>query len=260
MQQYYGDKPHIISRKNKKRPKKRQKTASAKIKAMLIGLCVVCATVFIITAIASFPSRDIIRLKAEKWYYVSFYSPTEIVEAELNAQSLKETGGAGYIINDGTFRVTAFVYDSSSDAKTVADKQTLAATVYTVALPEVKIDAVKDEKTSKQVKEGFSVHGKVYDDIVSVLNDFDRGQTTESAMLHAIASVRSSIISERERQQAIYNETSSSAVNALCDYLDSAAESLDTAMLGENNGLASRIRYALCEIIYKRYLLSVALK
>ena len=100
MQQYYGDKPHIISRKNKKRPKKRQKTASAKIKAMLIGLCVVCATVFIITAIASFPSRDIIRLKAEKWYYVSFYSPTEIVEAELNAQSLKETGGAGYIIND----------------------------------------------------------------------------------------------------------------------------------------------------------------
>lgn len=122
---------------------------------MLIGLCVVCATVFIITAIASFPSRDIIRLKAEKWYYVSFYSPTEIVEAELNAQSLKETGGAGYIINDGTFRVTAFVYDSSSDAKTVADKQTLAATVYTVALPEVKIDAVKDEKTSKQVKEGF---------------------------------------------------------------------------------------------------------
>lgn len=259
MQQYYGDKPHIISRKSKKRPKKRRGRTSGRVRAVLIGLCVVCAAVFLITVFAVYPSRDVIRLKAEKWYYVSLYSPTEIVEAELNAQSLKETGGAGYIINDGTFRVTAFVYDSSSDAKAVADKQTLTASVYTVALPEVKIDAVKDESTSKQVKEGFSVHGKVYDDIVSVLNEFDRGQTTESAMLHAVTTVRSYIVAERERQQAIYNETSSTAVNALCDYLDSAVQSLDIAMLGENNGLASRIRYALCEIIYNRYMLAAAL-
>lgn len=259
MQQFYGDSPHIIDRKRKKRAQKRHTVASFKAGGLLATFAAICVIALFAAVFFTSDSSDTFRIKARTWYYVSFYSPTEIVEAELSAQNIKETGGAGYIINDGVFHVAASVYDSQRDAQTVADKQSKPAAVYKLVMPEIKLETIKDKDTSERVKRGFDAYSGVFDDITDVLIQFDRGAATESALMHAVSNVRSEIIAEREVQQSIYNETSSPAVNALCDYLESAAASLDVAVLSEKNGLSSRIRYALCEIVYQRYALAAAL-
>ena len=259
MQQFYGDSPHIIDRKRKKREKKKHTIVSFRAGGLLAACAALCVTALFAAVFFASGASDTFRIKAQTWYYVSFYSPTEIVEAELSAQNVKETGGAGYIINDGVFHIAASVYDSQRDAQTVADKQTKPAAVYKLVMPEIKLETIKDKDTSERVKRGFDAYSGAFNDITDVLTQFDRGVTTESALMHAVSTVRSEIIAEREVQQAIYNETSSSAVNALCDYLESAAASLDVAVLSEKNGLSSRIRYALCEIVYQRYALASAL-
>lgn len=94
MQQFYGDSPHIIDRKRKKRAKKKHTVVSFRAGGLLAACAALCVTALFAAVFFASGASDTFRIKAQTWYYVSFYSPTEIVEAELSAQNVKETGGA----------------------------------------------------------------------------------------------------------------------------------------------------------------------
>ncbi len=261
MQQYYGDEPRIIPKSKIKRKKSNTVTA-LKINGFAVFALFVCVAVMLVAVYFNNKSGEVLKIPAKSWYYISFYTRTAETEAAISAHSVKETGGAGYLINDGQFRVVAAVYKSESDAKSVAAKQTLEAEIYKLAVPGMKISAFGDKETDKTVKKAFSYYETVYDAVNTALIDFEKGQSTESALLHTLNDIRQGISEERFALEKVLAQSSSYEVNALSDCLASAADTLDNAVLGYGDSiilLSARVRYALCEIVYGRYALGIEL-
>lgn len=261
MQQYYGDEPRIISKRKIKR-RKSNTVKAIKINGFAIFTVFLCVAVMLVAVIFNNKSGDILKIPADNWYYVSFYTRTTETDAAISAHSVKETGGAGYLINDGSFHVVASVYKSESDAKAVVSKQTLDASVYKLTVPGLKIPAYKDKETGKTVKKAFSYYGTVFKDIDDALVGFEKGQSTESALLHVLGNAKKGLNEMRFALEQILAESNTYEVSALIEWFSSAAATLDKAVLGSEESItliSSRVRYALCELVYGRYSLGIEL-
>lgn len=260
MQEFYGDEVRIIEKKRIKPHKNSNSGRPRRGNKIALFIIAVCFAALIATAALSGINSDSITVKAKSWYYVSMFDYTVSDDAKLGATVVKEAGGAGYIVNDGTLHVTAAVYASQSDAKSVAEKQTMKAEVYKVTVQKVKFDSVKDKKTSKTVEKAFTYYETVYKNVTAAVTEYEQGRKTESELMLAVNEAKRDIAATREKLNAVFGETDCAEVGALCDYLYSAEKSLDDAVLGEAGVLfTSRLRYALCEIIDNRIKLGKSL-
>lgn len=245
MQRYYGDEPHIIS---SGRP--RRGNGCLLVCAAAAALC---AAALIIASALSGMDAGSVRLQRKTWYYLVFYTREDGEAAKLCALSLAETGGAGFIINDGSFRVAAAVYPSESDARKVAAKQTAETSILPVAAEELRLGFPADKSARKVLIGGFDAYADAYAAINEALASYDRGESTESALLLAAGRAREVLA---DAQRAVRGIESMAAFTAdLSDFLAQAVRIADDAIEGEG-AVSSRLRYAQCAIVYARSELS----
>ena len=249
MQQYYGDNVHIIQ-KNKNR--KKSKNANPPRKKAFCFLVILLSLIALFCAVFyPFNSSAKTHLKSKTWHYVTVRFSTEHLESELASENVKEKGGGGFILNDGTFVITATVFENESDAKSVASKIENGK-VYSLTVPQI---SVSEQKDTKEIRNALSVYQKVYRELTAVVTDYDEGKSTDSVAMLVLGKMRDLVVSVRE---GIENDDEK-LYEATRDFLVETEKTLSFAISDEEHTIPARIRYAVSKMVYDRYRLAKSL-
>lgn len=250
MQPYYGDEPHIIQ----KRPKKRRVYGKKRRGTLRIFLIFAFCAILPIAAVCAFmpkiaqPTTKTYRSKAYAIYFLITGSYDAIADANLASDVVRERGGAGYIINDGSFKVVAAVYKTKKTAEAVAAKQKIDATVYELTVKEAPLGSDKD--AAKRLMTALNACDSAYADITAVTEDCETGNATESALSLAVTNAANGL------KDAAGGISDIEVSSPIIEYLEASADGLAGTVTDEKHTLTVRVRYALCSLMYERYLLS----
>lgn len=112
------------------------------------------------------------------FYFLSTAEETEKQRAAEQAQSCSSRGGAGYVYNDGVYRIIAGVYASETDAKALASVND-GATYF-------KVEVAQDRyaQGAMQALEYFA--GEWFSAVDTAVRELDRGNITEAAAEHSV--------------------------------------------------------------------------
>ena len=258
MQLKYGDRVHIIEN-NHKKPKRYAKVkreSRLKKAIVVLSLSLTLAIMLVYFFGKTHSSADVIAQR--KWYYVVVYEQTTVAKAQVSAKELKERGGAGFIINDGVFRIASAVYSSEIDAKNVASR--LNASVYSVIAHKIYLPTSLTDEQKKIINQAYSSYSNSYHKMIKAIEEYEQGKSEESKLIYALNNTKSELIREKESVEAILLNNPSPQLDALRDYLETCIESVEIAEQGEDESASSRARLATCKIVYNFCLLTTAFK
>ncbi len=246
MQSLYGDYPRIITKNRKKRRKSALPLLTTLIFLLSLGALV----------LAFLPSRETskITIGARSWYFVIVAEHTEIVKAEVEAVLTREKGGAGYILNDGEYKVAAAVYASFSAAEKVAKKLD-NATVKSVKINRFSVNGI-DKADAKNLKKNFIFYETLYKKILASVEKFEKKEISESKLLYEVTDQLNETKKQVEEIKTLSSIYPLSTVNAFLTFTQNLEKIVNSAIIDEEHTAAVRTRYALCKIVYERYLLS----
>ena len=115
---------------------------------------------------------------AQHTYYFLCTAETENkTEAIAQAQYAKERGGAGYIYNDGKYRIVAAVYNRESDVKTLITVNP-ESFYFSLSIPSGGTGG--DKAVFKYLT------GEWFDTVFTAATELERGNITEAAAEHAV--------------------------------------------------------------------------
>lgn len=118
----------------------------------------------------------------KKFYILTTYVGSVRDDALLAAHDASARGGAGYVYNDGEYKVVASVYDNESDARALASVNDGAQYFeLSVSLP---VDV--DDGTVRAVE---YLTGEWFVAVRRAADDLQRGSITEAQAEHAVRSV-----------------------------------------------------------------------
>ena len=241
MQQYYGDEVRIIPANGKKSRNNRVNGGNFG-KKFVVLVIVVCVIALLFTAFYSPLPSDKVRIFTRSWYFVETYAESDYEKVVLESENAKERGGGGFVINDGNFIVTIALFSVKQNAQTVAQKND-GAKVY-----EVVISGGVIERNEPLIS-ALNLHGEIYDNLHSSLVDFENGKSSEALVLFTAQGWI-------DNAKKIQNDLPTDKYLLVNNYLIKIMSSLENLIKDEKHTLASRVRYALCEIVYERAKLS----
>lgn len=130
-----------------------------------------------------------------KTYYFLCTAETEDkTQSLLSAKNTTDRGGAGYVYNDGKYRIIAAVYDRESDAKTLV---TVNADSFYFSLT---LHGGNYSGGDKAVLDYLT--GEWFDSVSSAAAELERGNITESAAEYAVMRACDKLRSLAERAKS----------------------------------------------------------
>ena len=124
MQDFYGNKPFIIGSKNRTRRKKTDKTVSLGINGRFISrIALLSLLLLAVCSFIVFRTAYTVSAKGGEYYCVCFYEGQSKTEAEKTQSDLIASGGSGYVICSGSYKVYGGVYATKAKAEAVAARQ-----------------------------------------------------------------------------------------------------------------------------------------
>jgi hypothetical protein len=122
-------------------------------------------------------------VKQNKYYAVQLGSYASESQALTASQAIRELGGAGYIVMDGSYRIIAAVYPEEEQALSVmANANQFSLEKYVIIVPEIVLnfsDKNVKETVQKCLSQWDAIYKKLYDHSIKL----DKAQTTEAAVL-----------------------------------------------------------------------------
>lgn len=168
MDDYSG--AYIISRSKKYKPPRGKRFAGVLIVVLLLLTSAICLLIIFLPKIttaggeAAFSGRTFYFLATDE----AKSRDTAIERANISAAR----GGAGYIYNDGTYRVVAMAYGTESEAKQIAAHNP-GAFVFSVSIPAVAAETEDARAIEYVCGEWFSA-------LSGAAKDLDRGVMTDA--------------------------------------------------------------------------------
>lgn len=172
----YGDNAYIINRGGRRARKQNgaRRTAGVLIAVLLLLTAVICLLVVFLPRVRLGGSASASIAAGGKTYYFLCTAETdERLQGVLSAQNAMERGGAGYLYNDGKYKVVAAVYKNESDVKTLV---TVNADSFYFSLG---IPSGNYSDGDRAVINYLT--GEWFDTLSVAATELDRGNTTESA-------------------------------------------------------------------------------
>lgn len=157
---------------------------------------VLCLTVCILLLVFAPSRRGTFEIKQHNYFFVTTASTEYSSDATEKALAIKRAGGAGYILNDGTFRVMAAVYSNEGEAATVAKRLSengVSATVYELATEKLKFTAHEDKQKNAEIAELFAYPKSVAEKLETLSREYDAAETSEALALLEIENLRASV-------------------------------------------------------------------
>lgn len=237
------------------RRQKHQKNNFDKICVIIAVSCLFIA--FFIVFYNIFLSKTSITTSKKEYYFVTSGQYTSIEILQVQQAYIIERGGAGYVINDGTFTLIVSSYESYDDAYAVCES--LLSEDITVDVMKYDINSVaisisedsetidyNDEKidTATLIKQLLAYPFDLYEIMYGVSVSLDSYQITDSYTLSVIQEYKS-VIDNMIKPLENYTEFSN-----IYNYYINLSGSLDD-LLTKNSmkELSSSIKYALCDML-----------
>ena len=120
----YGENAYIINRGGRKAVRRRSggagRPVGAIIAVLLLLTAAICLLVVFLPKLRGSAAQSASAAVGGKTYYFLCTAETEErLQGLLSSQNAMERGGAGYLYNDGKYKVVAAVYAKESDVKTL---------------------------------------------------------------------------------------------------------------------------------------------
>lgn len=208
-----------------------------------------------------------VQLSDLSMYMVQMDAFSEKDDAEASAQSVKERGGAGYVIQDEYYRVFAAAYNTQEQAQSVCEqliKQDEKETkVYPVSSGSVvfKITATRDQIDT--VSEAFAYFPEICGELAEKTIDFDKGMLSTSQYKTFAAGIADKMEDLADSVNRIIAGTSENAVlKSYSQLLEEAREKLENISVKNTDSalaFSSEIKYNYIELahMYIKYVASL---
>ncbi len=165
MQDFYGDTPFIIGNKKQTGRKKRGNIQSAGISGRFLArLTVLFIAVVAIGSAFVFRALFTVQTESRTYYAVCFYEGQSKTAAETVRDDIIASGGSGYVICSGAYKVYGGMYAKRSEADTVAARQSNAF-VETFGWERTKM-RFSSHAEAVNVKKALSFYSEVADKLV----------------------------------------------------------------------------------------------
>lgn len=208
-----------------------------------------------------------VQLSDLSMYMVQMDAFSEKDDAEASAQSTKERGGAGYVIQDEYYRVFAAAYNTQEQAQSVCEQlikqDEKDAKVYPVTSGSVvfKITATRDQIDT--VSEAFAYFPEICGELAEKTIDFDKGMLSTSQYKTFAAGIADKMEDLADSVNRIIAGTSENAVlKSYSQLLEEAREKLENISVKNTDSalaFSSEIKYNYIELahMYIKYVASL---
>lgn len=205
MSEYYSG-AYFVRRRGGAHGKRAAGVLIAVLLLLTAAICLLVVFLPKITSDESVPTGGGVTRK--KFYILTTYVGSFRDDALLAAHDTSARGGAGYVYNDGEYKVVAAVYDSEADARALASVNDNAQYFeISIALPEST-----DDGTVGAVE---YLAGEWFDSVRRAADDLQRGSITEAQAEYAARSVCAVLSQKSELAQ---NSAVRRALDAACEY------------------------------------------
>ncbi len=177
---------YFVSRSAPRKTGKRRssrRAAGLLIATLLLLTAVVCLIVVFMPPRSEKDSVQAAAFGGKTYYFLYTAECTEKLQAETNAAYTAERGGAGFIYNDGTYKIVAAVYERESDVKTLVTVNPDSG-YFALSLPKTSGD---------RSKIADHICGEWYATMYLTSTELDRGNITEAAAERAVSAACDSL-------------------------------------------------------------------
>lgn len=187
---------------------------------------------------------------------------SEEKNAKASAQEIMTRGGAGYVFNDGSYRVLASAYTSEQDANTVKDQlksqSNIDASVYTITVPKVDLTITSDDKNYDTLNAAFTSYLAAKDKVGELSLKLDKGEMNKDQALGELTTMKDELqkhyqaiekLSEKNENFKSFKELYKSTVEHMSSIKDS-----DETLLSAN--LKNLYLHMICS--YANYVKNIA--
>lgn len=228
--------PYIISKRKSVR-----KIYFGRIIAVIIVLCLI--GIGVVLWFSRVGGK--ITVAEHEYWAVSVYSSQSAAEAEQNAQSVIQSGGAGYKYGSNPYKVMACCYENKQQAQTVGNRlseQGESNVEYVKFLcPEISVDKPKTnyKLLSQMLTAPYELFGELYDVFVKT----DKKEIQEAAALYA--ALKMSETCNGYLTECVNLDTK---VGGYLSELYTELSAAFTELSATQTGVPQKIKYTLCKI------------
>lgn len=114
------------------------------------------------------------------------------------AEDIRNRGGAGYVVNDGSYRVLAFGYDNEGDANTVKEQLKSVANmesgIYAINVPSLEFKITGEDKNLSAVDGAFKTYLSSKDKVGELALKLDTNEITAQDALEEMNVIKDELI------------------------------------------------------------------
>lgn len=219
----YQSGAYFINRNGARRGSRRRRprrAAGVLIAVLLLLTAGICFLVFFLPRLTATVTSSP-KFEGKTFYMLATAQTDDRDQAILLASDASTRGGAGYVYNDGSYRIVAAVYEREADAKTLvsvnADSHYFALSVPAADVSENDIALLE------------YITGEWFTVVYTAATELDRGNTTDAAAEYAVANAcaqlrrkaanASDFLADGVRQAAQFSVPQNSAVLAYIRYV-----------------------------------------
>lgn len=177
----YESGAYIVSRRGAKRVSRRggrtRGVAAVFAVLLLITSGIVLAVIFFPRGNRDTPASSKPSFGGKSFYFLAVGKATESDAAGIMAKDASERGGAGYVLNDGSYNIIAAAYEREADAKALSELNENAHYL-SVSIPKTECD--DGDRAALE-----ALCGVWFPKVYAAATEFDRGNVTEAAADYA---------------------------------------------------------------------------
>lgn len=190
------------------------------------------------------------QVKKTDYYAVQVGSFTSESEALNASKTVRQLGGAGYIIVDGAYRIIAGVYPKAEQAlSVVANTTQFSSSQYVISVPAVSLN-FSDKKIKEAVEKSLSQWDEIYKKLYNHSIELDKGQTIDAVVLQDIKLIHDNLKSHIDEYTAlIQNQSRLEHIRIRAGMLSMLSSIQALTNIAKTDNLSCEIKYAYTKIL-----------
>ena len=197
-----------------------------------------------------------ISVAAKNMYAIQIGVYNAADNAVTASADLQKRGGAGYLLDDGAYRIIASVYASQDDAANVRSKllanDGISSQIYTFKSDEISVKVTATKAQADSIEKMFKLYDTIVPEIEAISMEFDKGTETVAG-----AKVRLTKLAEAcETAQTEFNAAVNGNSNMTFTKLNSFYDSVESVLNGvakstetDKVKLSAKLKYIYIDIV-----------
>lgn len=208
-------------------------------------------------------TTDTLKAKSITLYGIQMGAFTDEENAKAFSQELKTRGGAGYIFNDGFYRVMAIGFQSEEDAIQVKEElktDEIESHVYKLTTAGADMEITAKEENIREIRSAFEIWEEKYRTIEEIIVSLDSGGITPLEASDKIRGLKAEMEQKRDKLHEMNgNQNNNVILTGLVRLYDNSCRSLDIILSQNTNdkvAISSEIKYTYIDMLmqYKDYM------